>query len=365
MKTTNSILLSLTVCALTHTAAAQLTVGQALANYDNLIQNYNLISFGNTKLTSIGDSEGGLAIGGNLTVTGTTDIATQPAAFGLGTNPTLYVKGTITTTNTNDVIRLQSGHAALPGANAAWNWGTASNNLGTNSDVVFTSINSSSTTADIDPRSNSLDPQWDWSVIEKKFRKISTTLSNAAPTSSAFVDNSGSLVFNAPYANPFNDVTIVNFDANLLSGNTYNGAAFSNVRLDVPGNASFVINVFNADNRTLFGSGAGINFNVGTNDNRVLWNIVGANAATDLDVVFGNGGQFYGSILAPNFKVSNDGQTNINGQVVAKTFDYSCRELHYTGFDDIPPVPEPSTYGLLGAAALLIGVVAKRKPRKA
>ncbi len=361
MKTINRILLSLVICALAHTASAQLTVGQALQRYDDLIKNYNLISFGNTTLTHIGDSEAGLAIGGNLVVTGTTDFATQPAAFGLNSNPTLYVEGTISTTNANDLLRLQSGHASLPGATASWSWGTTTNNLGTNSDVVFSSINSSSATANIDPRSTSLDPQWDWSRLENQFRNISTTLANAAPTSTAFVDNSGSLVFNAPYLNPYNDVTIVNFDARLLSGNTYNGTAFSNVRLNVPGNASFVINVLNANNRTLFGTGSGINFNAGPNDKNVLWNIVGANSATDLDVIFGNGGQFYGSILAPNFNVFNDGQTNINGQIVAKTFEYSGRELHFTGFDDIPPVPEPSTYGLLGAAALLIGVVLKRR----
>ncbi len=75
----------------------------------------------------------------------------------------------------------------------------------------------------------------------------------------------------------------------------------------------------------------------------------------------GNGGQFYGSVLAPHINLSNANNTSINGQIVAASLSYSNAELHDTAFTPVGVlVPEPSTYALWGAGLCALGFSARR-----
>lgn len=117
------------------------------------------------------------------------------------------------------------------------------------------------------------------------------------------------------------------------------------------------------------GTGGTLNFNAktmglnATTYDQVLWNMV--NVAT-LNV--GNGADsFRGSILAPETNVTWNAN-NLDGQLIAASYTGSqSREVHNHAFitdllepPSLTPVPEPGTYGLMGAG-LLAGVVGARR----
>ena len=340
------------------------TVADEVASFDKLVGDYNLISFGDTTFKSYGDTEGMLAINGSLTIDGGS-IATK-ATFASAKNyssPPLYVTGSFNASNT---VMLQNGYASLPGASKSLTWKSASENLDTSKGAVLLSeINSGSNNTSTspktktDPRSSSLNPSWNFTSLHSQFETISSVLASSSTNGKISVVGQN-LVF-SPIVTGQHGAIIFDLDMNLLKGNLYNGQAFSNIQINIPDSTNYIINVLNANGKTLFGTNYGINFNVSSTSNydRLLWNVVGSSGT----VTFGNGGQFYGSILAADYEVKNS-NTAINGQVVADGVCYSGAELHYTGFeDDIPQTPEASTYGVLGAAACL-GLVALRRIRK-
>jgi choice-of-anchor A domain-containing protein len=352
---------ALTVSA-TISSHAALTVPQALLNYDTLVGDYNLITFGDATLHGYGDTQGGLAVGGNLTIDGGA-IATQ-STFANGASyasPTLYVKGSLTV---NGTVTLQNGYAATPGVpSTGWSWtGSSGNQLKQGSAVRLDEVNSPSAKANLDPRSASLNPNWNFTSLKTQFTDISTALGSAAVSGKISVVNQTLTL--APIVANQHGAIVFDLDMNLLVGNRYNGQTFSNIQFNVATGSDYIVNVFNGNGDTLFGTSSGINFNQGTGYNRLLWNIVDTPNTTSDTISFGNGGQFFGSILAPTYLVKNAAGTIINGQVVADTFAYSCNELHFTGFcDDLPPTPEPSTYGLLGAVCC-VGVAGFSRWRK-
>ncbi len=367
------------VCALAASAGAaraSLTTSQAYSDlweFDQTVGNYNLVSIGNATMNNFGDVEGGLEIGGNLTIGGAA-VATKLTGTDVknSTTPTLYVAKTLTDSSSTS-IKLNNGYAALPSmSTSAYTWNTSTDLLKnkTTGATVLSEVNSSSPTADVDPRSKN--PAVNFTTLQSHMSDVSTSLAAATATGTIKVVGS-SLEFVAPV----NSSGVVFFDLNmsLLSGNKYNGKTFSNIEIDVPTDLDFVVNVENANGKTLFGEGSGINFNSGTGDSRLLWNIEGGTAAHPGTITIGNGGAFYGSVLAADYNVYDDSNTFINGQVVADTFsgstagnsacDGSGTEMHMLGFNpDLPPAPEPSTYGLAGAAVLGGLVFLRRKARR-
>lgn len=365
-----------TALAAAGAAHASLTTTQAyndLWEFDQTVGNYNLVTYGNATMNNFGDVEGGLEIGGNLSIGGAA-IATKltsTAVKNSTTTPTLYVKGTLTDTSSNS-IKLNNGFAALPGVpSSGYTWNTSTDLLKKGSTTVLSEINSSSPTADVDPRTKN--PNVNFSTQETHMTQVSQSLATATATGTITVSG-GNLKFNAPV----NSSGVVFFDLNmnLLSGHKYNGVNFSNIEIDVPTDIDFVVNVENASGKTLFGEGYGINFNSGTGDSRLLWNIEGGSLAHPGTITIGNGGAFYGSILAADYNVYDESNTFINGQVYADSFIGSTygssgcdagsgTEMHFLGFDsDLPPAPEPSTYGLAGAALLGGLVFLRRKARR-
>jgi hypothetical protein len=333
---------------------AQTAAQQAVSSYDGLIQNYNLITFGNATLDNYGDTQGGLAIGGNLTLSSAGSIATD---IGNTSTPTLYVNGQLSLQN-NAQTYLSNGFASTPNvntntvSNGTWTWSTGQDQLTNTKDSGFLStINSSASNKASDPLTNNATPGWNWTTLQSQMVAISNTLAATTATGTISVSPGQVMSFVAP-TGVTSGVVVFDLNANLLtgSGNVYNGKTFSTIQFNVPNNVNFVINVVNAAGKTIFGSG--VNFNTVGNSNQLLWNIEPATSGTTT-VSIEAGGQFAGSVLAPDVNLDNAMCTVINGQIVADEFTDDGEELHDTDFTSCL-VPEPGVYG--AGAALLCGL---------
>lgn len=335
-------------------ASAQ-SLAQALVDFDHDVRNYNIITEGDANLQFINnDTEGPLAIGGNFTVGGVPLV--NLSQFNASPDPTLFVQGQFIQTGGNQV-QLNDGYASLPGMAGKGTYPYQNNPTryqapGT---TGWLQVNSTATYSNTDPRTNPGPANWNTAALFASFNSISTTLAAATPTGTITVANN-----QLTFTGGSSGITVFNLDASLLSGNRYNGSAFSNVSFNIGSNALYVVNLLNANGRTVFG-GSGVNFNLSTSmATHLLWNVPGT-----VTFSLGNGGQFYGSVLAPGSALSNALNTPINGQIVSDTLSYSNAEVHFAGFDSTPAlsaIPEPSTYAVvLGLFALL--AVARRRSR--
>lgn len=259
-----------------------------------------------------------------------------------------------------DTARLQSGYAALAANNNGnWSWNQNQYRLSSGGSA-FETVNSPDPHGHDNPLTNAAPAAWNFADLRTDLIGVSSTLAGAA-VNGVIEINGQNLRFKAANANTHGAI-VFDLDANLLVGNTYANQLFSNIQFDVPEGDAFVVNVRNAAGRTLFGAG---NFNAGSGYDHLLWNIVDGTPETSEMVRFGNGGQFFGAVLAPTWNVYNDLGTAINGQVVADSFTHSGAELHFTGFEYDREVPEPGTYGLIGAAACGGLVLVRRWRRRA
>ncbi len=352
--------------AVTAVASAQVTVvNQAVHDFDTLVRNYNLISLGNASFGSgYGDTEGPIAVQGNLSLNGGS-IGNQPGKYGATSDPTLYVGGSLTM---NGFTTINTGYASTPNVGGGFSWDGTQRRL-TGGGGTLSMNDSSATTS---PITNSGPANWNWSSISSSATSIQNTLANAAALGAGtgtISASGGNLNFNVT-GNP-SGVVVFNLDASLLSGNTYNGQSFSNISLNVPTGDLFVVNVTNvANGQTLFGTGSGINFNQGSGYDRLLWNIL-PSTGPSTSVSLGNGGQFFGSVLAPLIDLGNTASNSVpvNGQIIAGSYTHSGAELHYTGFDasSIPfsAVPEPGTYALGAVGLCIAGIIWQRRRKSA
>jgi choice-of-anchor A domain-containing protein len=309
---------------------------------------FNLISLGTTSLSSFSDTQGGLAVNGNLTLDGSGSIATQPGNVGTNSNPSLYVTGSL---SLNSTVMINSGYASLPGlSQSQWTWNASQDTL-TGSGGAINSTNAGTTRAGDNPITNPGPSGWNWSNESSSLSTVSTSLADATATGTIGVQGQN-LTFTAPNGQT-TGVVVFSLNANNISGDTYNGQQISNIQIDVPTGLTYVINVIDAGGKTLFGSG--INFNSGSDDSQLLWNFEGSGTVT-----LANGGDFYGSILAPSATVSTT--SIIDGQVASDGFTDTGVEMH----DDdafnptVVATPEPSTYALWAVAVCACGIAARR-----
>lgn len=338
------------------------SVASALYSFDTTVRNYNLLTLSTTVTTTLnnyGDTQGGMAIRGALAVGNGGAVAAQLGSIGASGDPSLYVGGTLTVTGN---VMLNGGYASVNSsansANYTWNSGSLSLVSNANSGNDLNITNSGSST---NPLTGAAPSNWNWATVQSNLTTASTALANATANGTTVINgtisvNSQNLVL-TPNSTPAVDSTVIfTLDASQLSGNSLNGQTFSNIQIDVPADVNYVVNVINlgSGTTTLF---SGANFNSGSNDTNLLWNLEGSGT-----VALGTGNSFYGSILAPSATITNDGNTTINGQVAANAFTDDNTELHYLGFDAVSVVvPEPVTFALWGVALCGAGILVRRQ----
>ncbi|HQF39380.1 MAG TPA: choice-of-anchor A family protein [Opitutaceae bacterium] len=360
MRNTTRLILSAGAAIFFAVVGRATLVDQALVRFDTNVRNYNLVSLGDASFSQYGDTEGGLAVAGNLFLQGGA-VANRPELFKPTGDPTLYLGGALTV---DGYVDLSSGYAALSAANnAPWSWNGGNARL-TSAGSTLSTINTPDPFGDLDPRTNPGPASWNFASLASSFANISQTLAGATANGSVLFD--GQTLKFAASSPAAQGVIVIDFDASLLVGNTYAGEMFSTVQFDVPSDSAYVINVRNAAGRTLFGSNS-VNFNSGSGYEHLLWNIVDSTEDVTENVYFGDHGEFYGAVLAPTFNVFAD-SVSLNGQVVAGSYRHNQqggeqRELHFTAFDYGYEVPEPATYGLLGAASCVGMMLWRRRHR--
>jgi choice-of-anchor A domain-containing protein len=305
-----------------------------MSGFEQLARNYNAVVFNNATFNNYGDTWGPLAVGGNLSLNGGA-VAIKPDLFTPSGDPTLYVNGQLLLSND---VHLNSGYASTPNVTGSWTFSNDNQRKFSNGSGKLYSANSSDPQANTSPIDNPAPANWNWASIQSTATSLSESLAAVAASGTISVNGSQTLVFSPSSTNA--GTVVFNLDASLLGSGTYNGQHFSNLQFNMGSDQNFAINVLNANGRTLFGQG--VNFNNPGNADRLLWNLSGSGS-----VNLGNGGQFYGSVLAPQMNVSNSNNASINGQIIVGGLSYSNAELHYTDFSPIGVlVPEPSTYAM-------------------
>lgn len=345
-------------------ARAQMTAEQALATYDQLTRSYNVITFGAMTLNNT-HTDGGIASGGTLTLGGGTIIGlfSNPSA---GPDPALYARGAVTINGSNQI---NNGYVATPGLSqsATWTYDPANNNhqrqIVTDSGML--AYNTGDSRAYVDPREGTTPDGWDWSNLQTSLIAASTALAQTTATGSIGVSGQ-TLTFTSDASG----VTVFNLDANRivnghfdLNGDGIAETQISDIKVNLGADQYFVINVLNATSETGKVLFQGVNnFNPGTNNEQLLWNILPDSDAGTADKVTLST-NFYGSILAPLVEIENNNHY-INGQLVASSYTQTSAEIHYVGYNGpvvFSPVPEPGTYALAAVGVGALALVWRRR----
>jgi choice-of-anchor A domain-containing protein len=342
---------------------AQTVNEQALAAYDYYTRNYNVVTFGNLTLNGT-HTDGGIAVGGNLTVSNGAIIAMQDSPS-IGADPALYVNGQITLAGNAQFNR---GYAATPNlANSlTWTYDPANNqNQRALTNGTYTlSYNTSDAQAYVDPRSAAAPAGWNWSTAQAALIDASAKLAAATVNGTATISGQ-TLTFTSTGSG----VVVFNIDANKIVNGIYdiNGDGFfdqnterlSNIQANLNADQYFVVNVLNAtsaDGSKVLFDGVN-NFSSGTNNDQLLWNIIPDSNSGTADILT-LGTNFYGSILAPLVDV-NSNNRYLNGQFVGNSLVQTSAEIHYAEGYSAPvsfsPVPEPGTYALVASALCAAG----------
>lgn len=342
------------------------TVAQALADYDAIVRNYNIITTGALTLNGT-HTDGAIAAGGTLTISGGSIIAMHSDATA-GSNPAIYANGQVQLSGGNQI---DSGYVATPNlsVDATWTNNNGQRTLSSGSGTL--SYNTTNALAYADPRTVAVADPIDWVNLQTDLVAVSNALAAATATGTATLSGQ-----NLTFSSNVSGVTVFTLDASKIVNGVYdiNGdgtydqsnESISNITANLNADQFFVINVTNATSAsgTVLFDGVS-NFNSGSNNTQLLWNILpDANSSTSDTLILGT--NFYGSILAPLVDIQSNGKY-INGQVAAASYSQTNAEVHYAGGYNAPevaftPVPEPSTYAF-GALAVGVGAAVWRRRR--
>lgn len=333
-----------TICCLGLVAGSGLGFAQttlsAVNQFSEIMRDYNAVVLNNGNFQN-SNMQGSIAVRNNLTTSGGS-IAYGKAIYANSPNPTLYVGGTLTV---NGETKLESGYASLPGSSGQFIQVNANQrHFKTSNGGKLNMDNLTAPQSYTDPRNSQTNPppaNWNWATIESQAISLSAQLAAANATGTIQMVNQ-TLTFSSVDTSP--GVVVFNLDASLLSGNYYNNQMVSGFNFAIGENQTFVINVLNADGKTLLGSAMNMGANSFTGAGgagQLLWNITGSGNVT----LGSNGGDFYGSILAPEATINNG--RLVDGQILARNLNYSNVQLHYTDFSPTAVlIPEPGTYAL-------------------
>ncbi|CAM2973720.1 collagen-binding domain-containing protein [Rariglobus hedericola] len=349
-------------------APVQAGLEQQIATFDQLTSGYGVMTMGNATVGgNYGDTQGGIAVGGNLTISGGDSQWAEHSSA--GSKPTFYVAGQLNLTG-NQEIRIKNGYAYLPNATGTWN--AADKRLTLSSGGKVYTGGSSDPLAGTDPRSTSGGAPWNWAALNSSLVNVSNALAAASSTGTIGVSGQN-MTFNTN--GQTSGVAVFTLDGSKFQGTIYdangdgvfdqNNERISNFAVNIPADMVYVINVVNFGGKTLLD---GINTNTDTDSNsRLLWNIIPSNGNTGTVTLGKDGSTFNGSVLAPLVDVKNNNGTATNGQIIAGSYTHNGGELHYTEFSapvSFSAVPEPGTWGLFGIAGCAVMMAMRRNRRR-
>lgn len=349
-------------------AHGQAVTEQALAAYDYYTRNYNVVTFGNLTLNGT-HTDGGIAVGGNLTVSNGAIIAMQDSPS-IGTDPSVYVNGQITLAGNAQINR---GYVSTPNLSNSLTWTydpqNNQNQRSLTNGTYTLSYNTQDAQAYVDPRTIAAPTNWNWSTAQSALTNASATLAAATVNGTATIsgqtltftsNGSGIVVFNLDASKIVNGIYDINGDGFF----DQNNERLSNIQANLNADQYFVVNVLNAtsaDGSKVLFDGVN-NFSSGTNNDQLLWNIIPDSNSGTADILT-LGTNFYGSILAPLVDVQSNNRY-LNGQFVGNSLVQTSAEIHYADGYAAPvsfsPVPEPSTYAIIASALCAAGFVWQR-----
>jgi len=302
-------------------------------------EGYNLFAENGATLRG-GESEGPVALGGSLTVDGSYTIAGNSAGTFIATgesNPiALYIGGGINFISGNGINVVNNSFMKL-GDGAGLNI----HDIDQNGATANTRINTGDINANprislsIHQTSNSIQNAGliDFGTSFAQFRNIATEISQLPTNNNLTIENGTRAKINLT-ANQVNVINLTGSELTALNEFIFENQPSSTQPLVINIDASGTLN-WQPPNFSAIGDAHG---------KYILLNFYNS---TDLTIIGGT--TINGTVLIPNGHCYKNNSGNINGQVIAKSFDMTGGELHYYVFDAailsgaVTPTPTPTT----------------------
>ncbi len=194
-----------------------------------------------------------------------------------------------------------------------------------------------------------------------EFQQEASRLDKLANNASwAIIDGNKGLQFTASA----NAVSVVDITVAQLQG-FFNGSNEYFTFSGITAQNKLVINVLGNGGAFTFNPEAGfLGLSNLTLTSNIVWNFRYVSTLT----LNTSGRAFWGTILAPDSQVVWQGNGDVEGQMIAYNLvDTSNHQYHDNGYftTELPPIPEPSTYALLGAASCGALALLRRRRRAA
>lgn len=302
-------------------------------------KNFNVFTLGNTTLTT-NESEGPIAIGGDLTITGSYQVAIHSAGnFLVGNKPIgLLVNGKVNYQSGNSVQVLSNAYVKIGNANGSTVWYADQNNATPPIRITPNSNYNSSPRIELNSNAPSLGVSVNNNpVFQSNLLDFNAAFQTMKASSLSISQCTQNIQLTNPNGQSITNATLTNqVKINLQSGINYwniTGAQLNSVDEisfnNVKPSASKVL-VINVDASGTFNWDVWNQGGIGFQDcPYIMYNFYNT---TTLNIT--NGASIEGTIFAPFadiFKGSGN-QSNIQGQVIANSFSHSGGEVHYAIF---------------------------------
>ena len=302
-------------------------------------KNFNVFTLGNTTLTT-NESEGPIAIGGDLTITGSYQVAIHSAGnFLVGNKPIgLLVNGKVNYQSGNSVQVLSNAYVKIGNANGSTVWYADQNNATPPIRITPNSNYNSSPRIELNSNAPSLGVSVNNNpVFQSNLLDFNAAFQTMKASSLSISQCTQNIQLTNPNGQSITNATLTNqVKINLQNGINYwniTGAQLNSVDEisfnNVKPSASKVL-VINVDASGTFNWDVWNQGGIGFQDcPYIMYNFYNT---TTLNIT--NGASIEGTIFAPFadiFKGSGN-QSNIEGQVIANSFSHSGGEVHYAIF---------------------------------